>query len=172
MGDTVKVAHIGSIVVYILTIPAANWAVGTFGFVPVGFGLMAPAGVYFAGIALTMRDLAQESVGKTWIVAAIVAGAALSFAVADPFIAVASATAFLFSELADFLVYQPLRKRRWLVAIAASNIVGLVIDSALFLGIAFGSLEFMPGQIVGKVWMTLLAVLILWCIRWYRRVAT
>jgi uncharacterized PurR-regulated membrane protein YhhQ (DUF165 family) len=46
---------------------------------------------------------------------------------------VASAVAFLFSELADFVVYQPLRERRWLLAVFASNVVGLVIDSILFL---------------------------------------
>jgi len=42
---------------YILTIFAANWAITQFGLVPVGFGLLAPAGVYFAGLAFTLRDL-------------------------------------------------------------------------------------------------------------------
>lgn len=50
----------------------ANWAIATFGFVPVGFGLMAPAGVYFAGLTFTFRDLAHESVGRRWVIVAIV----------------------------------------------------------------------------------------------------
>jgi hypothetical protein len=38
---------------YVATIVGANWALATFGVVPVGFGLYAPAGVYFAGLAFT-----------------------------------------------------------------------------------------------------------------------
>lgn len=149
------------IVAYIATIFAANWAIQTFGVVPVGFGLMAPAGVYFVGLAFTFRDLAHEEVGRRWIVVAIVVGAGLS-ALVSPQFALASGTAFLLSELADFAVYTPLRERGWLRAVAASNAVGLVVDSALFLWLAFGSLAFLPGQIVGKAWMTGLAIVVLW----------
>ncbi len=145
---------------YILTIFAANWAISRFGAVPVGFGLMAPAGVYFAGLAFTLRDLTQESLGRRWTVVAILAGAVLS-AVVSPTFALASGTAFLFSELADFAVYTPLRARHWLGAVLASNTVGLVVDSVLFLSLAFGSLEFLTGQVVGKAWMTLLAIVLL-----------
>lgn len=149
---------------YIATIFAANWAIQTFGLVPVGFGLMAPAGVYFVGLAFTFRDLAQESVGRRWIVAAILIGASLS-AIVSPAFALASGVAFLLSELADFAIYTPLRERGWLRAVALSNAVGLVVDSVLFLWLAFGSLEFLPGQIVGKAWMTLLAIAVLWSLR-------
>lgn len=149
---------------YITTILAANWAITAFGIVPVGFGLMAPAGVYAAGLAFTFRDLTQEALGRGWTVVAIAAGAALS-AFLSPELAMASGTAFLLSELADFAVYTPLRTRRWLGAVAASNAVGLVLDSALFLGLAFGSLTFLPGQVVGKAWMTGLAVALLWGVR-------
>lgn len=152
------------IAAYIVTIFAANWAIQTFGVVPVGFGLMAPAGVYFVGLAFTFRDLAQESVGRRWIVGAILIGAGLS-AIVSPAFALASGVAFLASELADFAIYTPLRERGWLRAVALSNAVGLVVDSALFLWLAFGSLEFLPGQIVGKAWMTLLAIVVLWSIR-------
>jgi hypothetical protein len=70
----------------------------------------------------------------------------------------ASATAFLLSEFADFAVYTPLARRRLVLAVVASSAVGLVIDSIVFLWLAFGSLEFLPGQIVGKAWMVLVAV--------------
>jgi uncharacterized PurR-regulated membrane protein YhhQ (DUF165 family) len=36
--------------------------------------------------------------------------------------------------------------------------VGLVADSVLFLWLAFGSLEFLAGQIVGKLLMVVLAL--------------
>ena len=159
-----RTAGLLSLAGYIATIFAANWAIERYGLVPVGFGLQAPAGVYFAGLAFTLRDLTQDSLGRGWVVAAIVAGAALS-ALVSPEFALASGLAFLFSESADFLVYTPLRERGWIRAVTASNIVGLVVDSALFLWLAFNSLEFLPGQIVGKAWMTTLAVAVLWAWR-------
>jgi uncharacterized PurR-regulated membrane protein YhhQ (DUF165 family) len=148
---------------YIATILAANWAIQRYGLVPVGLGLLAPAGVYFAGLAFTLRDLTQETLGRRWVAVAILAGAALS-ALVSPRFALASGVAFLVSEFADFAVYTPLRERNWLGAVAVSNVVGLVLDSVLFLWLAFGSLAFLPGQIVGKTWMTALAVgaLALW----------
>lgn len=149
---------------YIGCIFAANWAIQKFGIVPVGFGLMAPAGVYFVGLSFTLRDLTQDSLGKAWVVGAIVVGAGLS-ALVSPAFALASGLAFLFSEGADFAVYTPLRERNWGAAVIASNVVGLVFDSILFLWLAFGSLEFLPGQIVGKAWMTLFAVAVLYPMR-------
>jgi len=152
------------LVAYIATIFAANWAITAFGFVPVGFGLLAPAGVYFAGLAFTFRDLTQDALGRRWTYFAILVGAALSGLLSGP-LALASGVAFLASETADLLVYTPLKERYWLAAVGASNTVGLVVDSALFLWLAFGSLEFLAGQIVGKVEMTVLAVIVLWCWR-------
>lgn len=140
---------------YVATVYGANWAIGAFGVLPIGFGLMAPAGVYFAGLAFSLRDGLQERGGRRVVVLAILAGAVLSYALGgEPRIAVASAAAFLFSELADFAVYTPLRLRSRLAAILASNTVGTVLDSALFLWLAFGSLEFVAGQVAGKLYMT------------------
>ncbi|MCL6647744.1 MAG: VUT family protein [Chloroflexi bacterium] len=152
------------LVLYIATIFAANWAITTFGLVPVGFGLLAPAGVYFAGLAFTLRDLTHEALGTGVVVAAILVGALLS-ALISPQVALASGVAFLFSELLDLLVYTPLRHRHWMAAVFCSNVAGLVADSAIFLALAFGSLEFLAGQVVGKGWMTLLAVALLWSLR-------
>jgi uncharacterized PurR-regulated membrane protein YhhQ (DUF165 family) len=151
-------------VAYIATIFMANWAIERFGIVPVGLGYSAPAGVYFAGLAFTCRDLVQEWLGRFWVVAAILAGAFLSWFVSPAF-ATASAIAFLASELADFAVYTPLRRRTWLGAVTLSNSVGLVVDSVLFLWLAFGSLAFLPGQIIGKATMTAAAVAVLWLMR-------
>jgi uncharacterized PurR-regulated membrane protein YhhQ (DUF165 family) len=71
---------------------------------------------------------------------------------------IASTAAFLLSEFADFAVYTPLARRRLVTAVVASSIAGLVVDSIVFLWLAFGSMEFLLGQIVGKLWMVLLAV--------------
>jgi uncharacterized PurR-regulated membrane protein YhhQ (DUF165 family) len=156
MGRIGWVAALG----YVLTIFAANWLIQHVGPVGVGFGLMAPAGVYAAGLAFTLRDVVQVTLGRLATVLAILIGAGLSYLVSPAF-AVASATAFLFSELADMAVYTPLERRSWLGAITLSNTVGLLVDSILFLWLAFGSLAFLPGQLVGKAWMTGLAILLL-----------
>ena len=112
-------------------------------------------------MALVLRDLARESLGRSAVLGAIVVGTILSYLLADPALATASAVAFIVAELLDFAVYEPLRKRGLIVAIVSSNIVGLLADSLIFLKMAFGSLEFLPGQIIGKAWMTVVAVAVL-----------
>src|SRR6266404_5409931 len=97
---------------------------------------------------------------------AILAGAALSALLAPPALVVASATAFLLSEFADLAVYTPLARRGLLIAVVASGVVGLVVDSVVFLWLAFGSLDFLLGQIVGKAWMVLLSIPF---VAWLRR---
>ncbi|HYI16030.1 MAG TPA: VUT family protein [Thermomicrobiales bacterium] len=158
-----------AIVAYVLTVVAANWAIDEFGTVSVGFGLTAPAGVYFAGLAFTLRDITHDTLGRWYVLAGIAVGSVISLLQSDnatipggvTSIAVASAAAFLLSETFDFAVYTPLRERHWIGAVVASNVVGLIADSVLFLWLAFGSLEFLGGQIVGKGWMTVAAVIVL-----------
>lgn len=139
---------------YLSTIVLANWLIDRFGLVPVGFGLMAPAGVYAAGLSFSLRDAVQERAGRDTALLAILIGGALS-ALIDPRLGLASAAAFAVSELADLAVYTPLRRRSSLVAVLLSNTVGAMVDSAIFLWLAFGSLAFMQGQVFGKVLMTL-----------------
>lgn len=161
------------LVLYVATIFLANWALSTFGVVPVDgglFGIMAPAGVLFAGAAFTFRDLTQDALGRRWTAGAIIAGALCS-ALVSPQLALASGLAFLVSETADFIVYTPIRERNWLLAVALSNTVGLLFDSVLFLWLAFGNLDFLVGQVWGKVSMTILAVLILSLLRGRRAVS-
>jgi uncharacterized PurR-regulated membrane protein YhhQ (DUF165 family) len=160
---------------YIACIPLANWMIGHVGtycvpqgpcLVPVAPGLMAPSGVLLVGLALVLRDLVQRRLGITYALAAIAVGAVLSGVLAPLPLVVASTTAFLLSELADFAVYTPLQKRGLVLAVLASSLVGLVADSIVFLWLAFGSFEFLLGQIVGKAWMVLLT---LPAIEWLRR---
>jgi uncharacterized PurR-regulated membrane protein YhhQ (DUF165 family) len=131
-----------------------------------GHALMAPSGVLMIGLALVLRDLVQRRLGRAVTLGAIVSGAALSGAVAPPQLIVASAAAFLLSELADFAVYTPLQSRGLVLAVLASSVVGLLVDSVLFLWLAFGSLEFLAGQVLGKLWMVLLALPV---VHWIRK---
>ena len=112
----------------------------------------------------------QRRLGARWAIGAILAGAALSAFLAPPALVVASGVAFLLSELVDFAVYTPLQRRRLVLAVVASGLVGLVIDSVLFLQLAFGNLDFLPGQILGKAWVVLLSIPIIWWLRnWDQR---
>lgn len=158
---TSRTIGVASMLAFVATVYAANWAITRYGIVSVGFGLMAPAGVFFAGLAFVLRDTTHRTLGRPAVVAAIAAGALLSWIVADGRIAIASAIAFLVSELADWAVYEPLHERTFIGGVVASNIVGAVVDSLIFLSIAFGSLMFIDGQIVGKLWVTLAAMPVL-----------
>ncbi len=153
---------------FIACVPAANWLIGNVGtvciprgpcLIPVApFGITAPSGVLMIGLALVLRDLVQRRLGKAWTLGAILAGAALSGFVAPPALVVASVAAFLLSELADFAVYTPLQKRGLIRAVVLSSLVGLCVDSVAFLYLAFGSLDYLGGQIIGKAWMVLLSI--------------
>ena len=160
------------LVAFGLTIPAANWMIGNVGticppngpcLIPVfptihGVALMAPSGVLMIGIALVLRDLLQRRLGAVYSASAVVLGAMLSSIIAPPALVIASAVAFLLSEFADMAVYTPLARRRLVTAVVASSAAGLVVDSVIFLWLAFGSLEFLAGQVVGKTWMVLLSI--------------
>src|SRR6185312_7479950 len=142
------------LVFFCLTIPAANWMIGHVGTVCVADG---PC-VVPVGAALVLRDLVQRRLGAAYGLIAIAVGALISWALAPAALVVASTIAFLLSEFADFAVYTPLARRRLVLAVLASSVAGLVVDSFVFLWLAFGSLEFLEGQILGKLWMVLIAM--------------
>lgn len=167
------------LVAFISCIPFANWMIGNLGttcapngpcLVPVWPGLMAPSGVLMIGLAFVLRDLVQRRLGRVWAITAILVGAALSAALAPPALVFASSAAFLLSELADFAVYTPLQKRRLILAVFLSSVVGIVIDSLLFLHLAFGNLDFLGGQVLGKCWMVVFSLpFIVWLRRSERK---
>ena len=77
-----------SLVLFILTIPLGNWVVTNVGLVcdphgpcliPVWPGVWSPSAVMVAGLALVLRDAVQSILGNLWAVAAIAAGALLSY---------------------------------------------------------------------------------------------
>jgi len=167
---------------FLATVPAANWLIGNIGttcvpngpcLIPVGFGLMAPSGVLMIGLALVLRDWLHEVAGWRASAVAVVLGAGLSLLVSPPAIAVASAVALLFAEMADLAVYAKLRARSKPVAVFASQVVGAALDSALFVWIAFGSLEFSAGTTLAKVYAGAAVAALLWFYSvWRMRIVT
>lgn len=145
---------------YAAAIAGANWAFTLWPAVAVA-GLQVPAGALFAGFTFTVRDLLQDAVGTRTTLLAIALGTGLSGLVAEPHIALASAAAFAVSELVDLAVYIPLRGESYLAAVGLSNTLGLLVDSLLFLPLAFGSLTYLTGHIAGKTTTTVLVVAVL-----------
>jgi uncharacterized PurR-regulated membrane protein YhhQ (DUF165 family) len=148
-------------VAFLGTIPAANWLIGHVGttcvpqgpcLIPVAPGMLAPSGVLLIGAALALRDALHERVPRWQVVALIVVGALLSLVFSPPALATASGVAFLLSELADFVVYDKLRRRALWGAVLASGLAGAVLDSLLFSWLAFGVLNWAPGLIVAKMY--------------------
>lgn len=152
---------------YLLTIPAGVIAIDKFGVVHIPGGFMAPAAVYVVGLTLVLRDLVHRTAGWKVAAGAVAAGAVLS-AFFNPQLALASGVAFLVAELLDLFVFEGIRRRSGTLAgIVASNAVSIPIDSVIFLTLAFGSLEFFWGQVIGKAISTVIAVTLLALV--YRR---
>jgi queuosine precursor transporter len=169
MNPLVKLA---ALIAYVSSVVAANWLTARFGFVPVGFGLATTAGTYAAGMALLARDALQDAAGRRAVLFAIALGAALSAWLSTPQLAVASGTAFLVAEVADMTVYTPLRRKGWARAVLASNVVGAVLDTLVFLWLAGFPVTSttVGGQLVGKViWATAVPVAVVLVVRMVRR---
>jgi hypothetical protein len=117
------------------------------------------------GLDLTLRDVMHDRLTRWQMLGVILVGGFITWAVnpAAAKIAIASATAFGISALADWLVYTYLRSKPWLVRSNGSNVVGAAVDSLIFPTLAFGS--FMPHIVAlqfaakvsgGAVWSFLL----------------
>lgn len=163
-----KVYNASLWLLFVSMVPLANWLISNVGttcvpqgpcLIPVGFGFMAPSGVLLIGFALVLRDLVQDRLGYMWSLVAIGVGCMLSLLTAPPLLAVASAAAFTVAELADFAVYSKLRDKGKDVAVFFSGIVGAFADSALFVYLAFGNLDFSLGNTLGKLYATLAVAL-------------
>lgn len=159
-----KLGALGLLAGYVGTIVAANYVTTHYGMWPVGFGLSATAGTYLIGLLFILRDSLQDLGGKRAVFLAVAVGAILSFAISSPELAKASAAAFAAAELIDFAIYTPLRRRGYVRAAVASNAVGAVVDTAVFLWLAspffeqiipkYSAAHEYPGQLVGKLVLT------------------
>lgn len=147
-----------AVAAYIASIVLANALTAWFGLVQLWpTSLAVTAGTFAAGAALILRDAVHEAGGWRWVVAAISAGVAVSYVVSDPRIAVASAIAFAGSELVDWAVFTPVRRRSLARAVLVSSVVSAPVDTVLFLGVAFGwgavSWQAVAGQFIVKTLM-------------------
>ena len=119
-------------ILYVVLIVAVNWAFTVVHPVALPGGTMWPPVSLLVGFVFVVRDFAQREIGH-FVLLAMLAGAVLSYVMADPFVAIASAVAFAVSELVDWAVYsftgKTLSER-----ILYSSALGTPVDSAIFLG--------------------------------------
>ena len=141
---------------YVGLVILANWLASRY-VVSVGFGRMAPAGVFCIGGVLVLRDWLQQLRGLLWTMPLVYSAGFASWAIGDAAgwtslekIAIASVVAFTISETVEAVVFTPLRKRRLTLGVALSATVGNALDSYIFLALAFGSQAFFLGQFIGK----------------------
>lgn len=119
---------------YVLLIPFVNWS---FAHVPTvampDGGTWSPMAIV-TGLILVVRDFAQREVGHA-IFLPFAIGIVLSFGMAPPAIALASASAFAISELVDWAIYtfsnKPLSLR-----VLLSSALSAPLDSAVFWALA------------------------------------
>ena len=121
-------------VIYIATVVAINMA---FAYIPpiVLFdGTIFTVGSVVAGLVFVARDYAQREVGHKVVLLLMAAAGLLSYLLADPFVAIASITAFAISELSDYIVYSKY-KGDFNKRVVVSSLVSVPIDTAVFLAI-------------------------------------
>jgi uncharacterized PurR-regulated membrane protein YhhQ (DUF165 family) len=95
---------------------------------PIGFVSMAAV---LVGFVFVLRDYAQRAVGH-YVLLAMVLGVIISYLLANPFVAIASATAFALSETIDWLVYT-ITKKPFHERVLISSVFAIPIDSFVFL---------------------------------------
>jgi uncharacterized PurR-regulated membrane protein YhhQ (DUF165 family) len=144
---------------YVASIAAANYLTAAFGLVSLGFGLSVTAGTFAAGAALVLRDGVQRASSNAVVLCAIAVGCALSYVLASPMLALASALAFLVSELVDFAVFTPMQTKSIAWAVVVSSVVSAPVDTVLFLHLAgFGvSWSAVLGQFIVKTFIAAVA---------------
>ncbi|MEK9678687.1 MAG: preQ0 transporter [Rhodospirillaceae bacterium] len=144
-------------IIYVLLIVLVNWLFTVVPLVELPGGTMWPPVALVVGFVFVARDFAQREIGH-WVLAAMAVGVVISYFMASPQVALASALAFAVSELTDWAVYtftgRPLSER-----ILYSSILGTPIDSVVFLSmVGFFSVAAAAAMTVSK----LLGALIVW----------
>ena len=118
---------------YVALIVAVNYAFTVVPLVKLPDGTMWPPVALLVGLIFVARDFAQREGGHKVLLAMLV-GVAISYFMSNPFVATASAAAFLIGELVDWAIYthtkRPLSQR-----ILFSSLLGAPVDSAVFLGL-------------------------------------
>ena len=120
-------------------------------------GTAIPPAIIAFGFVFVLRDFAQRAIGHS-VLLFMAAAALATFFLAGPEIASASVTAFVISELADWVAFTVLRsslRRRMLI----SSLISIPVDTAVFF-LALGILD-VHSLVVG-VSVKMIATIAIW----------
>lgn len=121
-------------IIYILCVVGINLAFSYIPPVVLSDGAIWSIGSVIAGAVFVARDYAQREVGHRLAVILMFAAAAISYLMADPFVALASVMAFGVSEVIDYLVYT-LSKLEFKKRVILSSLLSVPVDTFVFLHI-------------------------------------
>lgn len=145
------------VILYLLSIIAANWMVHQFGIVTI-LGITFPAGAVAIGLTFSARDFVQRRWGEwgCWIWMLTATGITFLF---NRQIAIASVSAFLVAETLDWIIFTICRGS-FSKRVVLSNLIGCPIDSVIFVYLAFGWVwPAMWGQTVVKLVSSMTALI-------------
>ena len=139
---TTRTVGILALAGFLFSIPFANWWLTENGLWDAPLLGLLPSALWVVAISFILRDVVQMTLGREIAWVAIAIGSAMSYFLADPFVALASCMAFAVSESTDALIFTPLaNKGKFLLGITISGYAAGFVDSALFVRIAFGSFD-------------------------------
>ena len=100
-------------------------------------------GAFTYPVAFLVTDLTNRRFGpsaaRVIVAFGFVLAVAFSIWLATPRIAIASGSAFIVAQLLDVSVFESLRRSAWWKAPLVSSLIGSVIDTVLFFGVAFSA---------------------------------
>jgi hypothetical protein len=160
---------VASLAFFLFTIPFANLWLDRHGMWTVPRLGPVPSAVWIVAFSFVARDLGQIALGRIWAWAAIGVGAGLSWWIASPSLAVASGLAFLWSESTDAFVFTPLANRgttrAFVLGVFISGYAASVVDSIIFLKLAFHSIDGWWQFTLAKTFFVACATPVAWTVR-------
>jgi uncharacterized PurR-regulated membrane protein YhhQ (DUF165 family) len=93
-------------------------------------GSAVPPAIFASGFVFVLRDFAQREIGH-FVLVAIAAAAGATYWLAGQEVAIASASAFLIAEIADWAIYS-VTKRPMSQRVVLSSLVSVPLDTAVF----------------------------------------
>lgn len=149
---------------YCLSIPAADYLTMNVGFVcepggpcriPVAPGFAATTGALPIAATYVLRDFVQRRFGLAISFCVVIMGAALASYLAPPALVIASGAAVLAAGFVDMIIYTWIARKHFVTAVVTSSMISSAVDSAVFLWLAFSSIDLVAGQTLAKVWVIL-----------------
>lgn len=147
------------VIAYFITVIFVNLGFSLFPPVDLLFLGPVPPVVFAVGVIFVLRDYAQKALGHYVIIPVMIAATGVSYWLADPIVAIASAAAFFVGETIDWLVYT-ITKKPFHQRVLLSSAIAIPVDSYIFLTMVD---FYAPGVMFAMVASKLLASILVWC---------